>query len=117
MVNLLANARDALLSKGEALTRRWVGISQVLGDDPGWVELQVRDNAGGIDAALLERIFEAFFTTKPAGKGTGLGLSVSHELIRNMGGNLSVDNYQDGARFTIRLPRLADDGFTLPDDV
>lgn len=67
----------------------------------------MRDNAGGIDPAVMERIFEAFFTTKPIGKGTGLGLSVSHDLIRNMGGSLSVDNYKGGARFVIRLPRQA----------
>jgi PAS domain S-box-containing protein len=106
LINLLANARDALLGRG-AEGARWVGVSQEPCTDPGWVELHVRDNAGGIDPAVIERIFEAFFTTKPIGKGTGLGLSVSNELIRNMGGSLSVDNFKGGARFVIRLPRQA----------
>ena len=103
LINLLANARDALLGRGGE-GARWVGVSQEPCTDPGWVELHVRDNAGGIDPAVIERIFEAFFTTKPIGKGTGLGLSVSHDLIRNMGGSLSVDNFKGGARFVIRLP-------------
>ncbi|WP_160288134.1 PAS domain-containing sensor histidine kinase [Pseudomonas knackmussii] len=106
LINLLANARDALLGREEE-GARWIGVSQVACAEPGWLELHVRDNAGGIDPALQERIFEAFFTTKPAGKGTGLGLSVSFDLIRNMGGNLSVDNFAGGARFVIRLPLLS----------
>lgn len=105
LINLLANARDALLGR-EVEAARWIGVFQEPCVDPGWVEVHVRDNAGGIDSALMERIFEPFFTTKPIGKGTGLGLSVSHDLIRNMGGSLSVDNFKGGARFTIRLPLL-----------
>lgn len=65
-----------------------------------WVE----DNAGGIDARLLERIFEPFFTTKPIGVGTGLGLSVSYGIVQNMGGWLSVANGEQGARFCVELP-------------
>lgn len=106
LINLLANARDALLARPEE-GARWIGMSQVTCAEPGWLELHVRDNAGGIEPALLERIFEPFFTTKPAGKGTGLGLSVSFDLIRNMGGSLSADNLAGGARFVIRLPLLS----------
>ncbi|MDN6859350.1 ATP-binding protein [Pseudomonas sp. CAN2814] len=104
LINLLANARDALLGRDNE-GARWVGVSQEDCIESEWVELHVRDNAGGIDRELMERIFEPFFTTKPIGKGTGLGLSVSHDLIRNMGGSLSVDNFKGGARFVIRLPR------------
>ncbi|MEO1887782.1 MAG: ATP-binding protein, partial [Methyloprofundus sp.] len=50
------------------------------------------------------RIFEPFFTTKLLEKGTGLGLSVSYGIICDMGGTLSVENIEDGARFAIRLP-------------
>lgn len=107
LINLLANARDALLGR-DSVGARWVGVSQEPCVDSGWVELHVRDNAGGIDEQVMERIFEPFFTTKPIGKGTGLGLSVSHDLIRNMGGSLSVDNFKGGARFVIRLPRQSE---------
>ncbi|MCP1605789.1 PAS domain-containing sensor histidine kinase [Pseudomonas citronellolis] len=102
LVNLLANARDALLEKREG--DRWIRLGQYPCAEPGWLELHVCDSAGGIEPALLERIFEPFFTTKPVGQGTGLGLSVSHDLIRNMGGSLCVSNAEAGALFVIRLP-------------
>ncbi|KPW83343.1 Sensory box histidine kinase [Pseudomonas syringae pv. cerasicola] len=53
---------------------------------------------------MLERIFEPFFTTKPVGVGTGLGLSVSYGIVDQMGGQLSVGNVGEGARFQIELP-------------
>ncbi|MEX5333320.1 PAS domain S-box protein [Pseudomonas paraeruginosa] len=103
IINLLANARDALLGN-PGLAERRIVLAQEACREPGWVELHVRDNAGGIEPALLERIFEPFFTTKAEGKGTGLGLSVSHDLVRNMGGSLAASNLPEGALFVIRLP-------------
>lgn len=104
LINLMVNARDALLGRRDAEPQRraWIGIhaEQV----QGWVRLQVQDNAGGIDPRLLERIFEPFFTTKPSGVGTGLGLSVSCGIIERMGGLLSVRNADEGACFVIELP-------------
>ena len=91
IINLLANARDALLGNPGLASRR-VRLEQVACREPGWVELHVHDNGGGIEPLLLERIFEPFFTTKAEGKGTGLGLSVSHDLVRNMGGSLTAAN-------------------------
>ena len=114
IINLLANARDALLGNLGLASRR-VRLEQVACREPGWVELHVHDNGGGIEPLLLERIFEPFFTTKVEGKGTGLGLSVSHDLVRNMGGSLTAAN-QGRARcswFACRWrrcpPRRADD--------
>ena len=104
LINLMVNARDALMSKRE--TDRdfepWIVLS--VESDARSVRLQVDDNAGGIDPRLLERIFEPFFTTKPIGLGTGLGLSVSYGIIDNMGGRLSVSNTGHGARFCVELP-------------
>lgn len=91
IINLLANARDALLGNLGLASRR-IRLEQVACREPGWVELHVHDNGGGIEPLLLERIFEPFFTTKAEGKGTGLGLSVSHDLVRNMGGSLTAAN-------------------------
>ena len=104
LINLLVNARDALLSKREADRdlHPWIELSAQ--SDAHWVRLWVQDNAGGIDPRLLERIFEPFFTTKPVGVGTGLGLSVSYGIIDNMGGRLSVSNTEHGARFCVELP-------------
>ncbi|MFO6374275.1 sensor histidine kinase, partial [Pseudomonas aeruginosa] len=106
IINLLANARDALLGNPGLASRR-VRLEQVACREPGWVELHVHDNGGGIEPLLLERIFEPFFTTKAEGKGTGLGLSVSHDLVRNMGGSLTAANQGEGALFVVRLPLAA----------
>ncbi|MCU1763860.1 PAS domain-containing protein [Pseudomonas sp. 14P_8.1_Bac3] len=104
LINLMVNARDALLSKREANRDFNPWISVHVERDERSVRLWVEDNGGGIDPRLLERIFEPFFTTKPVGVGTGLGLSVSYGIIENMGGTLSVNNSVEGARFCVELP-------------
>jgi signal transduction histidine kinase len=66
----------------------------------------VRDNGKGIPAAVREKLFTPFFTTKPTGEGTGLGLSISHEIVVvSLGGKLSVES-QEGhyAEFIVALP-------------
>ena len=109
LINLLVNARDALLSKCETDRefKPWIALSSERAGN--CVRLWVQDNGGGIDPRLLERIFEPFFTTKPVGVGTGLGLSVSYGIIDNMGGRLSVSNTEHGARFCVELP-VVDEG-------
>ncbi|QAY90061.1 PAS domain-containing sensor histidine kinase [Pseudomonas sp. ACM7] len=109
LINLMVNARDALLGKREADREFKPWISVYAERDVDSVRLWVEDNGGGIDPRLLERIFEPFFTTKPVGVGTGLGLSVSYGIVENMGGKLSVRNSVEGARFCIELPIAADD--------
>jgi signal transduction histidine kinase len=57
------------------------------------IEIRIRDNGNGIPADIKEKIFQPFFTTKPAGKGTGLGLSMSYEIItKGHNGRLSVES-------------------------
>ncbi|TKJ81228.1 PAS domain-containing sensor histidine kinase [Pseudomonas sp. CFBP13509] len=104
LINLMVNARDALLSQREtaAQLRPWIALH--CEHDSRHVRIWVEDNGGGIDPRLLERIFEPFFTTKPIGVGTGLGLSVSYGIVENMGGRLSVINGEEGARFCVELP-------------
>ena len=71
------------------------------------VEIRIRDNGTGIPAEVKEKIFNPFFTTKPAGEGTGLGLSMSHDIVvKQHGGRIEVDT-QPGqfTEFTILLPR------------
>jgi signal transduction histidine kinase len=77
-----------------------------LGDS---VEIRIRDNGTGIPPAVKEKMFNPFFTTKPAGEGTGLGLSLSHDIIvKQHGGTIEVDT-EPGAftEFRIVLPRMA----------
>ncbi|KJZ64957.1 PAS domain-containing sensor histidine kinase [Pseudomonas fluorescens] len=112
LINLMVNARDALLGKREADREFKPWISVYAERDAHSVRLWVEDNGGGIDPRLLERIFEPFFTTKPVGVGTGLGLSVSYGIVENMGGKLSVRNSVEGARFCIELPIAVDDQIT-----
>ncbi|KPN88861.1 ATP-binding protein [Pseudomonas nunensis] len=112
LINLMVNARDALLSKREADRDFKPWISVYAERDKQSVRLWVEDNGGGIDPRLLERIFEPFFTTKPVGVGTGLGLSVSYGIVENMGGRLSVVNSAHGARFCIELPIYQEDQIT-----
>jgi signal transduction histidine kinase len=73
------------------------------------VEIRIRDNGTGIPAEVKEKMFNPFFTTKPAGEGTGLGLSMSHDIIvKQHGGRIDVET-EPGAftEFIITLPRAA----------
>jgi len=71
------------------------------------VEIRIRDNGTGIPNEVKERIFNPFFTTKPAGEGTGLGLSMSHDIIvKQHGGTIEVDTTPGNfTEFKIVLPR------------
>ena len=73
------------------------------------VEIRIRDNGTGIPPEVKEKIFNPFFTTKPAGEGTGLGLSISHDIIvKQHGGSIEVET-QPGefTEIKIILPRAA----------
>ena len=73
------------------------------------VEIRIRDNGTGIPREVKEKMFNPFFTTKPAGEGTGLGLSMSHDIVvKQHGGKIDVDT-EPGAftEFVITLPRTA----------
>jgi signal transduction histidine kinase len=83
-----------------------IAATRNLGDR---VEIAIRDNGTGISPDVKEKIFNPFFTTKPAGEGTGLGLSISHDIVvKQHGGSIEVDT-QPGEFTEIRiiLPRAA----------
>jgi len=96
-LNLFLNARDAMPAGGAL---------EVCGRAEGTgVRIEVSDTGPGISPENLHRIYDPFFTTKPARKGTGLGLSVTYGIIQEHGGSIEVANRSGGgARFRIELP-------------
>ena len=69
-------------------------------------EIRVKDNGMGIPGHILDKLFQPFFTTKPAGKGTGLGLSLSYDIVtKGHGGHIKVETKEgEFAEFIIQLP-------------
>ena len=70
------------------------------------IEISVGDNGIGISQKVIDKIFQPFFTTKPAGQGTGLGLSLSYDIVtKSHGGELKVESKEgEGTQFIISLP-------------
>jgi signal transduction histidine kinase len=69
------------------------------------VEIYVSDNGVGVPEYVKDKIFQPFFTTKPAGQGTGLGLSLSYDIIKGYGGKIELKSKIDcGTEFCIQLP-------------
>ncbi len=98
-INLLTNARDALLHS----PRKAIRISASVG--AAAVEIAFVDTGHGIASGLERRIFDPFFTTKEVGKGTGLGLSITYGIVKEHGGTISVVSAPgEGATFLIQLP-------------
>ena len=123
LLNLLLNARDALLERlagknpegwapkisieAEQLPPTAFEMPKGLGAKTllGWQRLTVRDNGLGMPPDVIERIFEPFFTTKGAGKGTGLGLATAWHLVTDAGGRLNVESTLGvGSAFHVLLP-------------
>jgi len=73
----------------------------------GKIEMRVSDNGNGIPQKVLDKIFQPFFTTKPAGQGTGLGLSLSYDIVKAHSGELMVETKEgEGSVFIVRLPMI-----------
>lgn len=97
LVNLIVNAAQAIPDKGR------IQISSRL--DNEMVELKVSDTGSGIPDAIINKIFNPFYTTKEIGKGTGLGLSISHRIVKEHGGTISVSSKPgEMTEFVLRFP-------------
>jgi signal transduction histidine kinase len=105
LLNLLINARQAMLGKGGSLT-----IKATRDEASDEVKVQVIDTGSGIPEKLLPKIFQPFFTTKGTAKpgeskGTGLGLAICKEIIEQHKGRIEVQSeVGKGTTFTIYLP-------------
>jgi CheY-like chemotaxis protein len=109
ILNLAANARDAMSRSGrlifrtENVTTAADAVDQPAGD---YVVLSVADTGCGMTAEVLERAFEPFYTTKEVGKGTGLGLSQVYGFAKQSGGNARIESkIGKGTTVRICLPR------------
>ncbi len=101
VLNIISNTVDAIIERN--CTKRVVTILADKGD--GGAIIQIQDTAGGIDESIITKIFDPYFTTKAQGKGMGIGLYMSKQIIeRHMHGKLSVENTENGAKFTINIP-------------
>jgi two-component system, cell cycle sensor histidine kinase and response regulator CckA len=113
LMNLVLNARDAMPDGGKITiktsnTEIGKADAELHGIAPGhYVMLAVSDTGLGIEPAVLDRVWEPFFTTKPEGKGTGLGLNTVRKVIREYRGAVWVESaVGEGATFYVCLPRV-----------
>ena len=103
ILNLILNAIEAMSGDGHFPRELSIGSST---DESNGVLVSVHDSGVGLDGEQLDRVFEAFYTTKP--QGMGIGLAVSQTIIQTHGGRLwAMQNRPNGAVFQFCLPAAA----------
>jgi PAS domain S-box-containing protein len=109
LLNLISNGFYAATKRaavtGDGFEPKLTAATRNLGDK---IEVRIRDNGTGVPPDIQEKIFNPFFTTKPAGEGTGLGLSMSHDIVvKQHGGTIEVVTEPGSfTEFIITLPRV-----------
>jgi CheY-like chemotaxis protein/anti-sigma regulatory factor (Ser/Thr protein kinase) len=104
LINLCTNSAHAMAGRRGTMTVR---LAKAGRDEDGmeWVELSVADTGCGIEAEMLDRIFEPYFTTKEKSRGTGMGLAMVHGIITRQGGRITVESQIGvGTVFRVLLP-------------
>jgi signal transduction histidine kinase len=118
VLNIINNARDSILERldGEGEDSGFCGkIVIELRLQDGEILILIKDNGGGIDEKILEKIFDPYFTTKDDKKGTGIGLYMSKLIIENnMGGTIFARNLDDGAEFVMKLKKFEPNNLSFP---
>ncbi len=94
--NLILNAYQAMEGQGHLSIGTRV--------EEQWVVATIGDSGPGIPPEMREKIFDPFFTTKSADKGTGLGLYITRDIVRDLGGEITMSSNADGTAFEVRLP-------------
>ena len=101
LLNLVLNAEQAMRGSDE----RRLTIAVRHDRDANAVELSVTDSGHGIDSVNISRIFDPFFTTRDVGEGTGLGLSICYGIVRDHGGQITVESRpREGTTFRVLFP-------------
>lgn len=124
MMNLCTNAYHAMRMEGGVLEvtleEIQIGTDDVIENfdpepDP-YIKLEVSDSGCGMSKAVMDRIFEPYFTTKEQTEGTGLGLAVVHGIIKDLKGHILVSSeVNKGTTFTIYIPRIEDSADIIED--
>lgn len=109
LVNLLMNARDAILDAAQHGTladdRRRIHVDARATEDNKWLAIEILDRGVGMSEEVVDHIFEPFYTTKDAARGTGLGLSICLNIVRAHGGDIEVESSPgQGSVFRILFP-------------
>jgi signal transduction histidine kinase len=107
-LNIVNNACYAAFDKRKSAGNGFMPTVRVSAKSiPGAVEIRIRDNGNGIPQSIRDKVFNPFFTTKPAGVGTGLGLSLSYDIITQVHkGTIAVDTREgEYTEFVITIPR------------
>lgn len=101
IINIIKNSKDALIQRNQNKEKHiYLTLSKTLNN----IQITIKDNAGGIDDAIINNVFDPYFSTKKKQDGTGIGLYMSKLIVeQHMGGLLSVKNDSDGAVFTIEF--------------
>ncbi|MDH5404406.1 MAG: ATP-binding protein [Candidatus Heimdallarchaeota archaeon] len=113
ILNMVMNAEDAMPNGGKleiqtSIINNSYGLSIDDDDHKPQILISIRDTGSGMSAETMEKIFEPFYTTKEIGKGTGLGLAMSHSIITQSGGDISViSEIGVGTEFRIFLPIIS----------
>ncbi|MFZ2198144.1 MAG: ATP-binding protein, partial [Thermodesulfovibrionales bacterium] len=97
ILNIISNARYALNQKypsSNELKKFMIKAIKTTIDDMPYVRIEFTDHGTGIPAAIVGKVLNPFFSTKPEGQGTGLGLSISHGIISDHGGRLSIESVE-----------------------
>ncbi len=100
-VNFITNAIHAVQERGEDTGHIQITAVKTNSD----IEIRFQDDGVGIPADMQTKIFDLFFTTKPPGKGTGLGLPICKNIVKNLGGDITLESQVGvGTTFTVRIP-------------
>lgn len=109
LINIINNAADAIVEKQSATKK--IAISCESHEKE--VIIHIQDSGGGIDEAIIAKLFEPYFSTKEK-NGTGLGLYMAQMIVESqLGGKIDVKNQNGGALFSLHLPYLKESNVSL----